>query len=380
MSGLLTVQIWSMDRFGTHQQQLTTVGSQNSYPAVSPDGTKIAFSSNRDGNPEIYVMNANGTNQTRLTNTGASDYTPAWSPDGTKIAFASFGSDYDIWVMDANGANPVNLTNHPSQDMNPSWQPGGSKIAFDTNRDGQNEIYVINSNGTGPTNLTNTASRDEWGPDWSPSGAMLLFSGLQGSAGGIYRMNANGSGVVLMTSQGDTMPAWSPDGTRIVFASYNRDLNFELYVMDADGSHIARLTNNAPPGNSLPEDAHPDWQAVASASLPDCDLKLALPNGSEVDGPLTVETWQNFFILGHDFPPSIPLQLDFTNPSAWNRYLRRRLRSHGRVRGVLLLRARLGGHGVDQQPVRSSRPERVQRLRGAECHRACRAGEPHLRR
>ena len=90
----------------------------------SPLTTKIAFSSERDGNFEIYVMNANGTIPTRLTNNATADAAPSWSPDGTKIAFRSRrDGNSEIYVMNANGTNQTRLTNNATADLEPSWRP-----------------------------------------------------------------------------------------------------------------------------------------------------------------------------------------------------------------------------------------------------------------
>src|SRR3984893_16616738 len=102
-------------------------------PEWSPDGSKIVFTSNRDGlfNTEIYVMNANGSGVTRLTFNPAIDDSPDWSPDGMKIVFASNRTgllDFEIWVENANGANPVRLTNGPRASVRPSWSPDGAQI------------------------------------------------------------------------------------------------------------------------------------------------------------------------------------------------------------------------------------------------------------
>ena len=88
----------------------------------SPEQTKIAFESNRDGNWEIYVMNADGSEQTNLTNNPAMDTFPSWSPGGKKIAFQSFrDGNWDIYVMNADGSEQTNLTNNPASDGEPSW-------------------------------------------------------------------------------------------------------------------------------------------------------------------------------------------------------------------------------------------------------------------
>lgn len=96
---------------------------EDAYPAVSPDGTKIAFVSTRDGNSEIYVMDADGSNPVNLTRHPSADLDPAWSPDGTKLAFASSrDGNFDIYVMDADGSDPVNPTRHPATDRHPAWK------------------------------------------------------------------------------------------------------------------------------------------------------------------------------------------------------------------------------------------------------------------
>ena len=85
---------------------------------------RIAFSSERDGNLEIYVMNADGTGQTRLTNNPAEDEEPAWSPDGTRIAFHSHhNGNREIYVMNADGSGQTRLTNNPADESEPAWSP-----------------------------------------------------------------------------------------------------------------------------------------------------------------------------------------------------------------------------------------------------------------
>jgi Tol biopolymer transport system component len=94
-------------------------------PTVAPEG-RIAFTSDRDGNPEIYLMDADGTGIERLTDDPAQDLYPAWSPDGTKIAFASDrDGDFDLYVMDADGTGERRLTDNPAKDGDPVWSPTG---------------------------------------------------------------------------------------------------------------------------------------------------------------------------------------------------------------------------------------------------------------
>jgi Tol biopolymer transport system component len=150
---------------------LTLLPNQFSAFATVPgeDGTKLAFTSDRDVNREIYVMNAqDGSNQTRLTDNGDSDEFPSWSPDGTRLAFTSDrDGNREIYVMNAqDGSNQTNLTMNPATDEFPTWSPDGTKIALTSDRDGNTEIYVMNAqDGSNQTRLTDNGASDglaEW--------------------------------------------------------------------------------------------------------------------------------------------------------------------------------------------------------------------------
>ncbi len=228
---------------------------------------RLVFTSNRDGNFEIYSMASDGTGTTRLTNQPASDILPAWSPNRARIAFASNrDGNFEIYLMNADGSSPTRLTVNARVDGAPAWSPDGSKIAFTSSRDGNFEIYVINTDGTGLKRLTNHAAADT-SPTWSPTGARIAFSSNRSGLFQIYSMNADGSGVTRLTNASaiETSPAWSPDGKRIVFSS-NRSglLNFELYVMNADGSSPARLTNN--PADDVEPSWSPDGEKIVFTS------------------------------------------------------------------------------------------------------------------
>ena len=209
--------------------------------------TKIAFTSDRDVNLEIYTMNADGTGQTNISNNAASDSAPFWSFDNSKIAFTSFrDGNYEVYAMNADGTGQTRLTNNPASDQLGCYSPDGSKIAFTSDRDGNNEIYLMNADGTGQTRLTNNAAIDEV-PAFSPDGSKIAFySDRDGSGTEIYMMNVDGTGQTRLTNNAanDFNPAWSPDSSRIAFNSF-RDGNFEIYVMNADGTNQTRLTNNA---------------------------------------------------------------------------------------------------------------------------------------
>ena len=153
---------------GAEPLQLTQHGDTDIEPDWSPDGKRIVWSSNRDGNFEIYVMDASGENEKRLTNDPGDDKSPAWQPKiGQKIAFSSTRDfNNEIYVMDVDGGNQTNLTNDFNWDDFPEWSPNGSKIAFSTLRDGNGEIYVMDADGGNPTNLTNTEEVFDANPAW----------------------------------------------------------------------------------------------------------------------------------------------------------------------------------------------------------------------
>jgi Tol biopolymer transport system component len=323
--------IYTINPDGSGITQLTPSGSGtfDRLPAWSPDGTKIAFGRTtfQISAPEIYVMNADGSNQTRITTNSASDRQPSWSPDGTKIAFVTNrdGND-EIYVMNADGSNQTRLTNNTAFDSDPAWSPDGSKIAFTSNRDlpgsfGNNgfEIYVMSANGSNPTRLTNNSASDAQ-PSWSPDGARIAFTSQRDGLPLIYVMNADGANPVNAT-QSTTLdssdPEWSPDGTTIAFTSYNRvgqTNSDEIFLMNADGSNIRRITNTTFDEHEL------SWQPLASAPPP-TPTPTPVPSPSPtpdytISGAVTDSTGKGLagvtMILQNDFAET---QIVFTDQS-----------------------------------------------------------------
>jgi len=248
--------IYIMNADGSNLIQLTDNTDEDSIPSWSPDGDRIAFQSNRDGNFNIYIMDIDGSNQTRLTDNAATDGVPAWSPNGDNIIFCSDRDENsEIYIMKTDGSNQTRLTDNPGAERRSAWSPDGSKIVFESRRDGNWDIYSMKSDGSNQTRLTEEPGRDVH-PSWSPDGSRIIFasdrariifgSDRDGNTE-IYTMNSDGSNPIRLTESAleDNFPSWSPDGKKIVFGS-ERGFDEEIFVMDADGSNPVNLTNNAP--------------------------------------------------------------------------------------------------------------------------------------
>lgn len=153
-------------------------GAMNVEPAISPDGKKVAFSSDRTGRPMIWVMNVDGSGAERLTHAGRYNSSPAWSPDGSKIVFASQdGGKFDIFTVDTKGPSKGKLTRLTSAKMEngsgwsdnefPSFSPDGRHILFTSNRSGRNQLYITDLQGQNERRIT-FDSHDYFSPVWSP--------------------------------------------------------------------------------------------------------------------------------------------------------------------------------------------------------------------
>jgi TolB protein len=261
--------------------------------AESPNSV-IAFYSDRDGNPEIYSIHPDGSGLLRLTDDPGFDDSPAISPDGTRIAFLTARHDpnprfpnlkYELYIMELDGSNPHRLTTSEAAEDHPAWSPDGSWILFDADydADGFAEIYTIQPDGSNLTRLTSNAANDQFA-DWSPDGSQIAFSSDRNGNCDIFVMNTDGSNQRPLTDSPDweLFPAWSPDGTRIAFNGLvPNSRNTDVFVMNADGSNVRQLTD------SPRFDENPTWSPdtgqIAFQTDRDGNFEIYLMNADGTD-------------------------------------------------------------------------------------------------
>ena len=240
--------IYVMDLADSSVKRLTNDPEWDFDAAWSPDGAQIVFRSHRDGNEEIYVMDADGSNQRNLSRNPGGDWSPVWSPDGTRIAFFSEREGKSgIWVMDTNGENLIPVGTPPGVNDYPTWSPDSKRIAWNctmgkmlSNGRGDFEICVANADGSDLTQLTDTEGDNKY-PAWSPDGSHILFVsdrngwptlpdyeplGYDPEAFGdeeIFVMNPDGTEQINLTNnprEDDSFPGWSRDGAHVIYSRY----------------------------------------------------------------------------------------------------------------------------------------------------------------
>jgi TolB protein len=222
-------------------------------PALSPDGTRVAWRSVRDGNEEIRVADVDGTNVRNVTHHPAADYAPAWSPDGRRIAFASTrGAGVPhIWLMNADGTN-VHVLSRTAEGEYPAWS-GDGRIAFATNqpvRQDGFDLVVADVDGGSVHRLTRNDIY-EMGPAWAPNGRWLAFYAGNGGRHAVYVMRPNGRHRRRLTRGGGELPSWSPDGSAIAYAAGHPDGTTDVTVVPSGGGVGVVLARS--PSSEFPE-------------------------------------------------------------------------------------------------------------------------------
>ena len=171
--------LWVMDADGTNERPLIVQDDDQRYPAFSPDGTRIAYTSrNARGDADLWIANADGTGARLLYDSGVADSAPSWSPDSTRLAFEQHdpgvSTNGDIFILDVGNGDVTRLTEDPAHDEGPAWSPDGSMIAFTSQRaDALGDVWVMQADGGEQRRLTTNSILDE-SPDWQPIPTSLV--------------------------------------------------------------------------------------------------------------------------------------------------------------------------------------------------------------
>lgn len=230
---------------------------------LSPDGEKIVFASDREETYDVWVVNVDGSGLTRLTEDPTGDFSPRWSPDGKRIAFTRAGS---LMVMDSDGSNVRAVTEAKTEAVAPpceagaflgNWSPDGERLTFyaASATRGLGQVCIVDLDGSNLTVVVEDPPGYHVEPVWSPDGEWIAFRSIREGNHEIYIVHPDGTSVTNLTNHPatDLEPDWSPDGQWIVFAT-DRSGHFDLHIMKADGSEVARITT------STGKDSDPSWQ------------------------------------------------------------------------------------------------------------------------
>jgi TolB protein len=251
-------EIWEMDYDGANQHAITHLGTVSVSPRVSPDNTRIAFSSlGRDGF-QIRVYSLILGRMLAFPSVGGTNITPAWSPDGRELAYSSSRTgDPEIWISDSGGNLARRVTSFRGPDMSPVYNPrSGAQIAWCSGRTGLPQLYIMNTDGSSPQRLTGDEHGSPEGyatsPSWSPNGQYIAFAWDRkygpGAPGGqdIYVIEVATGKWIQVTHDGGRCdyPSWSPDGRHIVYTNSadGKADHTKIWTMLPDGTQQRPLT------------------------------------------------------------------------------------------------------------------------------------------
>ena len=259
-------EIFVMNADGSSPERLTNNSVEDLDPTFSPDGKQIAFASRRGERTNIFVMAADGTDERQITD-GINAYDPAWSPDGTRILFRieenkandvddriDLGKELKLCVMNSDGTRRQCLQSGP-WDCAGSWSPDGTQIVFSSKRDAtvetneNAEIYLMKADGSDVRRLTNLPESHDINATFSPEGTHIVFTSAVYGVGRIHRMRVDGSQLELVadanTSGSSDILDWSPDGTRLLISRTHQSSDPDIYSIAAppNTSRVDRVTS-----------------------------------------------------------------------------------------------------------------------------------------
>jgi len=213
--------IWVMPAGGGNGKRVTSGPDKDQWPRFSPDGTRIAYFTNKGGgNADIYLLDLKTGSSRQLTRHPAGDFFHNWSPDGKEIVFCSERSgNKEIWSVEVETRGLTQLTNNPAADDDPSYSPDGKQIVFDSGRRGSQAIYVMNADGTGVRRVTRDAGFFQV-PSFGADGKLIVYEGTSatGRPQGLHVVAATGGPSMQITHDGATA-CWARTGGWIYFTA-----------------------------------------------------------------------------------------------------------------------------------------------------------------
>ena len=245
---------------------------------------KIAFTTNRDGNKEIYIMNADGSELQNITQHPAMEYGVSWSPDGKKIAtYSNRDGNTEIYLLDLEANSAIRLTNDPGEDVLPAISPDGKKIAFMSNRNQKSRsLYQMKIDGSEVKALTDNDSYEE-SPSWSPDGTSLLFTRLirkegdttHAANGEIFTMDISTKTAARISYKDgyDSGAVLDPAGERIAFYGPGEQ-SFDIFVMNPEGKEVQNITRDTLDAYSPTWSPDGEWIAYTAGNKNNYDIYI----------------------------------------------------------------------------------------------------------